>query len=400
MSEVYKLFQQQLEDVEAPEEYMQPQNEIIVHFSVVLESGKKQMFKGYRVQHNNNRGPYKGGLRFDTVVHLDECKALAGWMTIKCALQALPFGGAKGGIKFDPKARSQEDVIRISKAFCNAIHQYIGSDKDIPAPDIGSNSIIMDAMTKEYNQKSSRRDYGVFTGKTIAFGGSHGREAATGMGVKICLVQFAKKRNISLENKTYIVQGFGNVGSTVASLLSSIGLVCVGVGDHTGYVHSKDGLNVNALVAYVKKYGGVYGFSDCKTCEKNEFFSIETDFVIPAALEMQIDEQIASNLSSRCIAVLEAANGPTTKEGDVILEKRNISVLPDVLCNSGGVVVSYYEWLQNTSHQSWPSSKVDTMLHARMEETFNKVYDISVQQDTTFRKSAFFVALENLKAYA
>ena len=399
MSKVYELLQNQLNDAGAPEEYLQPQNEIIVHFPVVLQSGEKRIFKGYRVQHNNSRGPFKGGLRFDNVVHLDECKALAGWMTIKCALQNLPFGGAKGGIKFDPKSYEIEDVLRISKAFCRAIHHYIGSDHDIPAPDVGSNSLIMDAMTKEYNSKTSNRDYAVFTGKSIDFGGSHGREMATGMGVKICVQKFAEKNNIRLQGKRFILQGFGNVGSAIATLLSEIGLICVGVGDHTGYIHNLDGFDMYSLIQFVKTKKGISGFQGFANITKQDFFALDTDFIIPAALEMQIDAMTVDNIHENVIAVFEAANGPTTYEADQKLFDKNITLIPDVLCNSGGVVVSYYEWLQNRRYETWPPEKIQSLLLKQMESTFDKVYTLSNIEKITFRKAAFIIALENIKPY-
>ena len=400
MSDVYELFQSQLKDVNAPEEYLQPQNEIIVHFPVTLTSGDKHMFKGYRVQHNNFRGPYKGGLRFDKVVHLDECKALAGWMTIKCALQKLPFGGAKGGIKFNPREYSKEDVFKISRGFCNAIHNYIGSNIDIPAPDVGSNSEIMDVMTKEYNSKSTIRDYGVFTGKSITFGGSQGRESATGMGVKLCLEMYAQKNKIDLQGKSFILQGFGNVGSAIAQLLSPLGLVCVGVGDHTGYIYSEEGFNIHRLYEHVQKNKGVSGYDHGVQCDKTEFFSKKCHFIIPAALEMQIDEEIAKKVDSDCIAILEAANGPTNTEADKVFEERLVDVIPDVLCNSGGVVVSYYEWIQNRAYETWPLKKVHSLLTERMQETFNEVHDYSKTNNVTYRNAAFKIAMESLESYA
>tara|TARA_B100000482_G_scaffold187852_1_gene166999 strand:- start:669 stop:1892 length:1224 start_codon:yes stop_codon:yes gene_type:complete len=400
MGEVYDLFQSQLKSANAPEEYLQPQNEIIVHFPVTLSSGDRHIFKGYRVQHNNFRGPYKGGLRFDKVVQLDECKALAGWMTIKCALQKLPFGGAKGGIKFNPREYAKKDLIKIARGFCAAIHHYIGSDEDIPAPDVGSNSEIMDAMTKEYNSKSTKRDYGVFTGKSISFGGSQGRESATGMGVKICLEIYAQKKEINLHGKTYILQGFGNVGSAIAQLLSPMGLVCVGVGDHTGYMYSEEGFNIHRLYEHVKKHRGVTGYDHGLSCDKTEFFSKKCNFIIPAALEMQIDEDVAKSVSSECIAILEAANGPTNLDADAIFEERLIDVIPDVLCNSGGVVVSYYEWLQNRAYETWPLKKVDYLLTERMKETFNEVDYFSKTNNVTYRKAAFQLAINSLNAYS
>ena len=249
-----KLFHSQLSCVEGDtaELLKQPMNEIIVHFPVVI-NGKQRIIKGYRVQHSNILGPFKGGLRFHEIVHLDECKALAGWMTIKCALQHIPFGGGKGGIKFDPKSVTEEELKHISKAFTNAIRPYIGSSLDIPAPDVGTNSKIMDWMTAEYNKSNSVKDLAVFTGKSVPCGGSLGRTSATGKGVVICIQEWAKKRNIDLAGKTYIIQGFGNVGSYTAKLLAPLGMVCVGVGDHTGYIMSEEGFNIHKLAEYSQK---------------------------------------------------------------------------------------------------------------------------------------------------
>jgi glutamate dehydrogenase (NAD(P)+) len=396
--EVYDLFQSQLRAVDAPLVYAQPQHEIIVHFPVTLGTGDTVLFKGYRVQHNNFRGPYKGGLRFDAVCSLDECKALAGWMTIKCALARLPFGGGKGGIKFDPRAYDPDDVVRIARAFCAAIHHYIGSDRDIPAPDVGTNSAIMDAMTKEYNAKSHRRDYGVFTGKSVALGGSQGREDATGMGVKLCIEQYAQSAGMDLKGKTYAVQGFGNVGSAVARLLAPLGMVCVGVGDHTGYLRSTEGFNVHRLADHVKSERGVQGYDNGVECSKDDFFALECDFLIPAALELQLTREIAERV--QCKVVVEAANGPTTWDADGVLFERGIPVLPDVLCNSGGVIVSYFEWCQNQQHVAWSAEKVQSLLTERMVEMFKQVSSVSQQRACSYRTAAFHVAMENLAAYA
>ena len=396
-STVYELYQKQLDAADAPAIYYQPKNEIIVNFPVKLSSGEVVLFKGYRVQHNNSRGPFKGGLRFDSVVHLDECKALAGWMTIKCALQKLPFGGAKGGIKFDPRSYSQEDVLNISRAFCSAIHSYIGSNCDIPAPDVGSNSLIMDAMTKEYNLKLTTRDYGVFTGKSVDFAGSEGRNDATGMGVKICIEEFAKMKGADLRGKTFIVQGFGNVGSAVARLLSPLGLVCIGIGDHTGYKMSVEGFNIHRLCEHVRTERSIAGYDHGKDCTNEDFFAISCDYIIPAALELQITESIAKNM--KCTAIFEAANGPTTFEADSILYEKNIHVFPDVLCNSGGVVVSYYEWLQNRSYEHWTESDVHKKLTDRMKSVFNEVVSVSIKDNIPYRTAAFKIALENISMF-
>ena len=257
----------------------------------------------------------------------------------------------------------------------------------------------MDAMTKEYNSKTSNRDYAVFTGKTIKFGGSHGRETATGMGVKICIEKFAQKKNIILQGKRFVLQGFGNVGSAIATLLSDIGLICVGVGDHTGYIYNTNGIDITSLSKYAKTNKGINGFQNFMDITKDEFFAKDTDFVIPAALEMQIDHIITENLHDNVVAIFEAANGPTTYEADQQLYNKNIAVIPDVLCNSGGVVVSYYEWLQNRRYESWTAEKVNSLLLKQMESTFDLVYEHSVEKKISLRQSAFTIALENIKPY-
>jgi glutamate dehydrogenase (NAD(P)+) len=348
------LFQSQVEDAGSEHNtnfLKEPMNEIIVNFSAKLEDGTVEYFKGYRVQHNNLCGPFKGGLRFDTIVHLNECKALAGWMTIKTALQDIPFGGAKGGIKFSPRDYSHQNVDIISRAFCKAIRHYIGSKIDIPAPDVGTNSRIMDCMTNAYNENSDCKDLAVFTGKNIECGGSQGRNAATGRGVYICVEEYAKMKNIDLKGKTYIIQGFGNVGSHTARLLSPLGLVCIGIGDHTGYIYCDEGFNIHKVAEHVLKYGGVKDYMNGNDITKEDFFKIQCDFMIPAAMELQITDSIAEHI--KCSAIFEAANGPTTLSAEKILIEKNIDVIPDVLCNSGGVVVSYYEWLQNLQYQYW-----------------------------------------------
>ncbi len=375
----------------------QPMNEIIVNFPVKLKSGKTEIFKGYRVQHNNFRGPFKGGLRFHEIVYLDECKALAGWMTIKCSLQELPFGGGKGGIKFNPRDYDSDDLENISKSFCNAIHSYIGSEVDIPAPDIGTNSVIMDWMTSKYNERSTRRDMAVFTGKSVSCGGSKGRNEATGQGVAICIREYAKFKNINLRGKTYILQGFGNVGSCTAQILNSLGMVCIGVGDYSGYYTCKEGFNIHKLKEYVMQKKCVQDYEAGESKTKEEFFKTKCDFVIPAALELQITKETAENLD--CMAVIEAANGPVTEEADVLLEQKNIDIIPDVLCNSGGVVVSYYEWLQNLRYEYWDEEKIQNDLDRRMTTTFSKVIEFSKNNNCSLRQACFTIALNNLSCY-
>ena len=373
----------------------EPINEIIVHFPVRLSDGSTKYFKGYRVQHSMARGPAKGGLRFDPIVHLDECKALAGYMTIKCSLQKLPFGGGKGGVKFNPREFLPEDVDAIARGFCYAIHDYIGGNKDVPAPDVGSNSRLMDVMTKAYNERTTLRDRAVFTGKSVGFDGSEGREEATGRGVMICVQEYAAHHKLNLQGMTYIVQGFGNVGSAVARLLAPLGMVCVGAGDHTGYLRSDEGLNVHKLSEHVRNTGGVRGYGNPNIALEggaDAFFSIPCDVVIPAALEHQLTQSIAKDRLA-CRVVVEAANGPTTLDAEEALRERGIPVLPDVLCNSGGVVVSYYEWLQNRRDERWEKTYVEQQLDTAMRTTFREVCELAKDKHITYRKAAFLLAI-------
>lgn len=403
---LHDLFQIQLQSIEPMidskwrntiELLKQPMKEIIVNFPCHMEDGRVELFKGYRVQHNNFLGPYKGGLRFDSIVHLDECKALAAWMTIKCSLANLPFGGAKGGIKFNPRDCSAEDLKHISMGFCDAIHMHIGSKVDIPAPDVGTNSQIMDWMTAAYNRKHSCVDRGVFTGKSINVGGSEGRTAATGKGVMICVREYAKRHHLDLKGMTFIVQGFGNVGSCAAQLLTSMGMVCVGVGDHTTYLFCAEGFNVHKLSEHVKTQKCIQGYESGNIVTRETFFASSVDFVIPAALELQIDESIAQTM--QCRAVVEAANGPTSHKADDILASKNIDVIPDVLCNAGGVVVSYFEWLQNMHFEKWTAGKIDRMLDEKMTETFTSVYQTTERLQCTPRQASFWLAVQRIHAF-
>lgn len=374
----------------------QPKNEIIVNFSVKLDNGELEMFKGYRVQHCNLLGPYKGGLRFHPEVYLDECKALALWMTIKCALQELPLGGGKGGIKMNPKKYSKDELESITRKFTKALYLYLGEDKDIPAPDMGTNSQTMDWMMDTYNMFNNRHTKGVFTGKSIECGGSNGREEATGRGITICIKKWADDNNTDLHGKTFILQGYGNVGCFTALRLVKMGMVMIGVGDHTGYLKSKEGFNVFKLKEYVMKNGSIKDYDGGNVIDRDEFFSTECDIFIPAALELQICEKEAKMLN--CNLVVEAANGPTNIEGEKILIERNIDILPDILCNSGGVIVSYYEWLQNKRHEYWTLLSVREKLETQMIKTYNKMYSLSKKENITFRMACYKIALERINS--
>lgn len=374
-----------------------PKHEIIVNFPVTLEDGTLQIFKGYRIQHSNLLGPYKGGLRFHPMVHLDECKALAFWMTIKCSLAGLPLGGAKGGIKFNPKEYSQENLKRISKGFSKALYKYIGPKRDIPAPDMGTNAQIMDWMTASCKAVNKDHDKSMFTGKTLMYGGSKGRNEATGRGVMICAREWFKSKNKDTNGKTFIIQGFGNVGSNAAHLLTSeLGMKCLGIGDHTGYIFSRDGLSIPDLLKYQEEYKSIEGYdvNNIEKLTKQDFFQVQTDVVIPAALELQILSEEAKTLN--CSVVIEGANGPLDLEADKILKDRNIDIVPDVLANSGGVIVSYYEWLQNNRMEYWSYKDVVSRLDEKMSSTFNKVDKYSTDNNITKRVASYLLAIKNL----
>ncbi|VVU95278.1 Glutamate/Leucine/Phenylalanine/Valine dehydrogenase [seawater metagenome] len=378
----------------------QPKNEIKMNFPVKLSDNSLKVFSGFRVQHNDILGPYKGGLRFFPNVSLDESSALASWMTLKCSLQGLPFGGGKGGLDINPNDYNEEDLQRITRAFARELYPYIGNHKDIPAPDVGTNAQIMDWMVDEYNVLSGNDPLksnmkSVFTGKSIEMGGSQGREEATGRGVALNIIEWSKNKNIELKGKSFIVQGFGNVGYYTSSILSSLGMSLIGVGDHTGYLHSSEGFNVHKLKKHNDLNKSLEGYGAGKKISKEEFFKIETDIVIPAALELQIGKEEAENM--KCQLVVEAANGPIDTEGDEILLEKGVDIIPDILANSGGVEVSYYEWLQNKSDEYWSKDKVQVKLENKMMKTFDEVYILAKTMNCDLRTASYIHALRRLE---
>ena len=372
----------------------QPKNEIIVHFSITLEDGTVELFKGYRVQHNNLLGPFKGGLRFYENLYLDECKALSFWMTMKCALVGLPFGGGKGGVKCNPKNYSITDLKKISKGFSKALKPYIGSNIDIPAPDMGTNANVMDWMQSAYNEGERNQLYSVFTGKTTKMHGSSARSGATGYGVYLCLKFWAEQNQIDLRGKTYILQGYGNVGSHTAELLHGLGLSLIAVGDHTGYIQCDEGFNVFKLSKYVGEHHSIDGYSIGNRIEKSDFFSISCDIVIPAALELQICEQEAHSMN--CTLVLEAANGPVDMKGEQILLDKSVTIIPDILANSGGVLGSYMEWKQNKNNDCYSKEIVETFIKERLYEVYCKMVSKANDKNVSLREAAYIIALDRL----
>ncbi len=380
----------------------QPKNELIVNFPVRMDDGTMQLFKGYRIQHNNLLGPYKGGLRFHQTVSLDDLKALATMMTWKGALMEIPFGGAKGGVKVDTRTLSQDELMRISRRFTHALGNNIGPNYDIPAPDVGTNSQvmvwIMDTYMNQVDHAAKNAQRAVVTGKTITCGGSAGRTKATAQGVIHCVTEWAADNRFDLEGKTAIIQGFGNVGSHSALLLGRLGVSVIAVGDHTGYRRTDEGFNAHRLADYVRKNGSIAGYDGGQEIPREEFFATKADIFIPAALENQIGIAEAEALDVRLIA--EGANGPCHPDGEKILENRGIAILPDVLANSGGVTVSYYEWVQNLRSESWELEEVDRRLEKAMKSAYKRVHIFAREHDLTYRIASYALALERLgRAY-
>jgi len=404
--EFFKVIQKYIDEgcsvVDVPEYVRtilsQPKNEIIVNFPVRMDDGSIKLFKGYRIQHNNLLGPYKGGMRFHESVTLDDAKALAAMMTIKCALMNLPYGGGKGGIKFNPNSVSRTELQRVTRRFFHALGANIGPETDIPAPDVGTDSRIMawamDTYMNSVSQGDKQAVKGVVTGKPVASGGTLGREKATGQGLVHCITEWAKDCNFQLGGATMTVQGFGNVGSHTAAILSKLGVSLIAVGDHTGYLYNPEGFNPYKLQEYVKRNRSIDGYPAGKKVGREEFFKIKADIFVPAALEGQIGIEEGQMLQVRLVA--EGANGPCTPEGEKVLLDRGIDILPDTLANSGGVTVSYYEWVQNKRSESWTLEEVDERLEKAMKRTYREVADMARDKKCSMRLAAYAVAIQRI----
>ncbi len=353
----------------------QPKNEIIVNFPVLMDDGSHRLFKGYRIQHNNVLGPYKGGLRFHPDTRLDECKALAMIMTFKCALMDIPFGGGKGGVKCDPHTLSEGELSRLTRRFTHALGANIGPEYDIPAPDVGTNAKlmvwIMDTYmnTAGYTERNAQQR--VVTGKSIEVGGSQGREKATAQGLVHCVTEWARDNDFELEGKTALIQGYGKVGAHAAMILAKLGVSIVGVGDYTGYRVNPEGFNAHRLADYVKKHGSIKDYDSGDPCTRSEFFAAKADILIPAALHNQVGEAEARALQAR--VVLEGANGPVMADGEIVLRERGIDVIPDILANAGGVTVSYFEWVQAREFSRWTEAQVNDLLRRYMVDAYRAV---------------------------
>ena len=378
----------------------QPKNEIIVNFPVRMNDGTYRVFRGYRIQHSNLLGPYKGGVRFHNMVDLDEVKALASWMTWKSALCDIPFGGAKGGISFDPTVLETDELERVVRRFTHALGSNIGPDHDIPAPDLGSNAQSMVWMMDTYANSTGATERQnvkrIVTGKTLETGGSPGREKATGQGVVFCLQHWADEVGFDLVGATVSIQGFGNVGSATGRILQVHGARLVAVADHGGSITDEDGIDAFELADWVREHGSVAGFPSAMWIDDEDFWSVPADLLVPAALENQVTAEHAGRIQAR--VVVEAANGPTTLEAEKILAQRGIDVLPDILVNAGGVVVSYFEWLQNRSAQRWDLEDVDFKLRETLWKACDAVVDIRKELEVQSRRdAAYAVALRRLQ---
>ena len=375
-------------------------NEVIVNFPVKMDDGRIEIFTGYRVQHNNVLGPYKGGLRFHPAVDIDEVRALATWMTWKGALTYIPFGGAKGGIQLDPYKYSFSELERITRRFTFALGNNIGPEYDIPAPDVNTNPQIMawilDTFVSTMPAHERQACIHVVTGKPIESGGSVGRDKATGQGVVYTIEQWAKDKNFDLSKATYTVQGFGNVGSWTALLLKPHGAKLIAAEDASGAISNPAGIDPEELVAYAKKNKGLIGgYPKAKAIERKALLQTKADIFVPAALENQITADTAPMLDVKLVA--EGANGPTDPDGDRVLEQRGIDVIPDILCNAGGVVVSYFEWLQNKRSEFWELEEVDTKLYRKITSAYERVRDTAKEYKTDWRTAAYIVALSHLE---
>ncbi|HEU0116373.1 MAG TPA: Glu/Leu/Phe/Val dehydrogenase, partial [Thermomicrobiales bacterium] len=349
------------------------QRELIVHFPVEMDDGSVQVFTGYRVQHNAGPGPTKGGIRFHQDVTLSEVKALAMWMTWKCAVVGLPFGGAKGGVQVNPKLLSQAELQNLTRRFTSEIAFMIGPTRDIPAPDVNTNPQIMAWMMDTYSMNVGYSVPGVVTGKPIVLGGSQGRGEATGRGCVFTIEEAARTIGMDLTKTRTVVQGFGNAGATAAKLMDEIGSTVVGVSDSRGGIYNPRGLDLAAVAIHKARTGSVVDFADAENVSNEALLELPCDILIPAALERQITAENAPRIQARLIA--EAANGPTSPEADDILYERGVFLIPDIVANAGGVTVSYFEWVQALQAFPWTAQEVNDRLRRIMMHAFDSVYE-------------------------
>jgi len=371
-----------------------PKRALIVDVPIELDNGTVAHYEGFRVQHNLSRGPGKGGVRYHPDVTLEEVMALSAWMTVKTAAVNLPFGGAKGGIRVDPKMLSNKELERMTRRYTSEIGLIIGPQKDIPAPDVNTNGQIMAWMMDTYSMNTGSTSTGVVTGKPLHLGGSAGRIKATGRGVFVTGREAARRIGMDLNGARVAVQGFGNVGGSAAELFAQAGGKIVAAQDHTGTIYNANGFDLADLIPHVNNTGGVAGFKGADVMKSEEFWDVDCDILIPAALEGQINEDRARRIRAKL--VLEGANGPTTSKADDMLFERNILVVPDVICNAGGVTVSYFEWVQDFSSFFWSEDEINVRLDKIMVDALKKIWDTADRHKITLRTATFAVACERI----
>ncbi|NTV71091.1 MAG: Glu/Leu/Phe/Val dehydrogenase [Azonexaceae bacterium] len=394
----WHIFLQQVEQV-APlldkalwpwvETLRRPKRSLIVDVPIRLDSGVVEHFEGYRVHHNTSRGPGKGGIRFHQDVTLSEVMALAGWMTIKNAVVNVPFGGAKGGVRVDPRQLSMPELEGLTRRYTSEISSMIGPDKDIPAPDMNTNAQIMAWMMDTYSMGEGRTVTGVVTGKPVSLGGSLGRQDATGRGVFVSAREAGRRLNVPVDGARVAVQGFGNVGEASARIFAQHGAKVVAIQDVRGTVFNEAGLDVVALKRYLGEHKTLLGAPGTTTISNDDFWAVPCEFLVPAALESQINRYNAERIVARI--VVEGANGPTTPEADSILAERGIVVVPDVLANAGGVTVSYFEWVQDFSSFFWTEDEIYGRLDRIMAEAFNAIWQMAADRKMPLRSAAFVI---------
>ena len=369
---------------------------LIVSIPILMDDGRLKIFEGFRVQHSTVRGPGKGGLRYAPSVDIDEVKALATWMTWKCSLLNLPLGGAKGGICVDPRKLSKRELERLTRRFTAEIINVIGPDIDIPAPDMNTDAQIMAWIMDSYSMQKGRTIPGVVTGKPVEIGGSVGRESATGMGLYYIIEAFCEKLNLDLKSQRIIIQGFGNVGGTIASILYNQGCKVLAVSDISGGIYNPDGLNIDKLLEWTQKGKYLKDYEDNvnEIINNAVLLSTECDILIPAAMENQITHINANEI--KCKIILEGANGPTTPEADQILFNKGIHVIPDILANAGGVCVSYFEYVQDIRAYFWDLERINRELKRILLEAFNEVYEVSNKKSLSLRTAAYTIAVSRV----
>lgn len=384
--EVYELFKE-------------PQRFIEISIPVKMDDGSVKVFKGYRAQHNDAVGPTKGGVRFHPNVTPDEVKALSIWMTFKCSVTGIPYGGGKGGITVDPKELSKGELERLARGYVDGLYKYLGEKIDIPAPDVNTNGQIMAWMVDEYNKLVGHSSIGVITGKPVEFGGSKGRNEATGFGVAVVTREAAGKLGIDMKKANIAIQGFGNVGRFTVKNCQKLGGNVVAVAEWckekgTYALYNEKGLKFEELQAYMEKNGNLVGYPDAKEITLEDFWKLNVDIMIPAALENAITKDVAELINAKLVC--EAANGPITPDADKVLERRGITVTPDILTNAGGVTVSYFEWVQNLYGYYWGEKEVEEKEEIAMIDAFNDIWKIREEYEVPMRKAAYMHSIKKV----